>query len=127
MGLSVKWATCNIGADSPSDYGDYFAWGETKPKSEYTEANSLTYKKYFINVSGSQYDAAQTKWGGTWKVPTKKEFTELQNNSTFEWTTLNGKPVVKVTSKRNGNFIYLPATGYRYGSSLYGAGNFAGF
>ena len=127
MGLSVKWATCNIGADNPSDYGDYFAWGETEPKSKYSEANSLTYKKNFINVSGPQYDAAQTKWGGTWRMPSEREFNELQNNSTFEWTTLNGNSVVKVTSKRNGNFIYLPAAGYRYGSSLYGAGNFAGF
>ena len=140
LGLSVKWATCNVGANKPEDYGDYFAWGETKPKSTY---NWSTYKwcrgsydtqtKY--NTKGSygtvdnkktlelSDDAARANWGGAWRMPTDAEWTELREQCTWTWTTQNGVKGYKVTSKSNGNSIFLPAAGYRYDSSLYGAGS----
>ncbi len=74
LGLSVKWATCNVGATKPEEYGNYYAWGETATKSEYTEDNSLTYGKQMRDISGNaQYDAATANWGGTWRMPTNDE------------------------------------------------------
>ena len=123
--LSVKWATCNVGADTPSDYGDYFAWGETANKEEYTEDNSKTYGEdsYNHDIGGdSSPDAARASWGGTWRLPTEAEFQELIDNCTWTWTTQGGHNGYKVTSEKNGNSIFLPAAGYRYGSSLSYAG-----
>ncbi|MBR5324708.1 MAG: hypothetical protein IKV14_07840, partial [Muribaculaceae bacterium] len=142
LGLSVKWATCNVGADTPEEYGDYFAWGETSPKTTY---NWSTYKycngsptsmtKYCTN---SEYgtvdnkttlelsdDAARVNWGGKWRMPTSAEQGELCNasNCTWTWTTQNGVNGYKVTSKKNGNSIFLPAAGFRYGSDLSDAGS----
>ena len=140
LGLSVKWATCNVGANKPEEYGDYFAWGETEPKSTY---NGSTYKwcngdydnltKY---CTDSDYgtvdnkttldlsdDAARANWGGSWRMPTKEEQQELINNCTWTWTTQNGVNGYKVTSDKNGKSIFLPAAGYRYDSSLYYAGS----
>ena len=123
LGLSVKWATCNIGASSPSDYGNYYAWGETTTKSEYTEDNSKTYGKNIGDISGNaDYDAARANWGGTWRMPTKAEFEELINKCTWKWVTYKGHKGYKVTSKTNGNSIFFPAAGWRYGSSLNSVG-----
>ena len=140
LGLSVKWATMNVGASKPEDYGDYFAWGETSTKSTYDWStykwcngsdNSLT--KY--NTSSSygtvdnkttlelSDDAARANWGGSWRMPTDAELTELREQCTWSWTTQNGVNGYKVTSKSNGNNIFLPAAGYRGDSSLYNAGN----
>ena len=132
LGLSVKWATCNVGASQPEDYGDYFAWGETETKSEYTEGNSATYglsiselqSQGYIDGAGNlnpQYDAARAKWGGTWRMPTKAEMQELIDKCTWTWTTQNGVNGYNVKGP-NGNSIFLPAAGCRNGSSL----NFAG-
>lgn len=118
----LKWATCNIGASSPEDYGNYYAWGEIEPKSTYTEDNSITYRVEMEDISGNpQYDAATANWGSTWRMPTREECEELVEECTWEWTTQNGVYGMKVTGP-NGNYIFLPAAGYRYGSSLYGAG-----
>ena len=114
LGLSVKWATCNVGAESPEEYGDYFAWGETTTKSEYTYENSKTYKKNIGDIAGNPaYDAATANWCGSWRMPTYDEFNELLNNCTWQWTTQGGKNGYKVTSKKTGNSIFLPAAGYR--------------
>ncbi len=127
LGLSVKWATCNVGASTPEEYGDYFAWGETETKSKYTAENSVTYKKRFGDISGdSRYDAARRNWGGCWRMPTKAECQELVDNCTCTWTTQGGHKGYKVTSKKNGNSIFLPAAGYRDGSSLYRQGEWGG-
>ena len=124
LGLSVKWASCNVGANSPEEYGDYFAWGEISPKSSYTEDNSLTYDVPMSDISGnSQYDAARANWGGGWRMPTKSEIDELVENCTWEWTKLNGVNGYKVTGP-NGNSIFLPAAGYRHGSSSYYVGSY---
>ena len=117
----LKWATCNVGASSPEDYGDYYAWGELSTKDEYTESNCSTYKEHIGNISGNpQYDVARKKWGGSWRMPTRAEFKELIDNCTWEWTTKGGHNGYKVTGP-NGNSIFLPAADYRYGAYTYGA------
>ena len=122
LGLSVKWATCNVGASKPEDYGNYYAWGETGTKSSYTYDNSKTYGKQMYDIKGnSQYDAARANWGGTWRLPTKAELEELNNKCTWKWTTQNGVNGYKVVGP-NGNSIFLPAAGFRGRSSLYNAG-----
>lgn len=129
LGLSVKWATCNVGAASPEDCGDHFAWGETEPKDKY---DGDTYKwysdfhritKYCTSSSFGTFDdkevldpeddAAHVNWGGNWRMPTESEQEELLNNCIWEWTTQNGVNGYKVTSKINGNSIFLPAAGRR--------------
>ena len=129
LGLSVKWATCNVGASSPEEYGDYYAWGETKTKSSYDEDNCETWEKDIGDIKGTSRDVAHVKWGGSWRMPTRAEFEELLNkdNCTWEWTTLNGKKGYKVTSRKNGNSIFLPAAGWRNGPSLYYAGQYSDY
>ncbi len=118
----LKWATCNVGASSPEEYGDYYAWGEIETKSEYRIGNCKTSEKSMKDISGnSTYDVARAKWGGSWRLPTKKELEELESKCKWEWTTINGKKGYKVTGP-NGNSIFLPAAGYRDGSSLDVAG-----
>lgn len=111
-----------MGANSPSEYGDYYAWGETTTKTSYTYENSKTYNKKIGDIGGNaSYDAARANWGGTWRMPTKEEFDELLNKCTWTWTTQGGKKGCKVTGP-NGNSIFLPAAGFRGGTSLYRAG-----
>ena len=123
LGLSVKWATCNVGANAPEQYGDYFAWGETMPKRRYTEKNSLTYGKTMGDISGHvNYDAATANWGGDWRMPTKEEMQELLDNCKWEESELNGVEGYKVTGP-NGNSIFLPGGGsisYGKGKKNYG-------
>lgn len=121
LGLSsgLKWATCNIGADNPEDYGNYYAWGETETKAEYTEDNSVTFGQQLNDISGNaQYDAAAANWGGSWRMPTRDEIRELIYNCSWTPETQNGVDGFKVTGS-NGNYIFIPASGYRDGSSLY--------
>ena len=123
----TKWASCNVGATKPEEYGGYFAWGETEEKEVYNES---TYKYYqngeWVNlgsdISGTEYDVAHVKWGGNWCMPTLDDINELINNCTSEWTTLNGVNGTKFTSNINGNSIFLPATGTYWPSGLNGAG-----
>ena len=135
LGLSVKWASCNVGASSPEEYGDYFAWGETTTKSSYTESNSVvTYglsiseleSRSIIDADGNltaAYDAATANWGDNWRMPTRDEMKELIDNCTWKWTTQNGVNGYKVTGP-NGNSIFLPAAGCRLNTSLYDAGSY---
>ena len=125
LGLSVKWATCNVGASSPEDYGNYYAWGETSTKSSYDEDNSKTYGKSFYNydIRGhASLDAARANWGGTWRLPTEAEAQELLDKCDWEWITQGGKKGCKVTGP-SGQSIFLPAAGLRYGSPLGGDGS----
>ena len=138
----TKWATMNVGAESPEDYGDYFAWGETVSKSTYSDSDYKWYingsssniKKYnysystgllrdSIDVLEKEDDVAFINWGGYWRMPTKAEQDELRTECTWTWTTQNGVNGYKVTSKINGKSIFLPAAGYRHNSSLYNAGS----
>lgn len=136
LGLSVKWACHNVGASSPEGYGGYYAWGETEEKSNYTYKTYKywsdrdgdgyddygEYQNIGSNISGTQYDVARVKWGGSWRMPTKDEIKELVNNCTWKWTTQNGINGQLVTGP-NGNSIFLPAAGYRYGTDLDAAGS----
>ena len=119
----LKWATCNVGADKPEDYGDYFAWGETGTKKEYTIENSLTYGQQMNDISGNaQYDAATFNWGGSWRTPTKDEMQELLDHCEWEFTQVNGVLGSKFIG-HNGNSIFLPAAGLCDVSSFDGVGN----
>ena len=134
LGLSVKWATFNVGATKPEDYGDYFAWGETEPKSTYSWSNykwcrgSETTLTKYCNHSGYgtvdnkttlelSDDVAAVNWGGKWRMPTDAEMTELKNQCTWTWTIQNGVNGYEVTSNSNGNSIFLPAAGWCYAGS----------
>ena len=138
------WATCNIGATTPEGYGDYFAWGETLPKSNTTIYFWITYQycngcfdeltKYCNNSSFGyngftdnlttllpEDDAATANWGSGWRMPTYEEWLELINNTPHQWTTLNGVNGMLFTA--NGNSLFLPAVDYRWGGELYNAGS----
>lgn len=130
------WATCNVGANSPEEYGNYFAWGETKPRKKFawsayfdTEDKGRTFKKYNNNGGLTELlpedDAATANWGSGWQMPSFDQVDELteMNYTTIEWMTLNGKYGCKITSKSNGKSIFLPAAGYRDGKSLNEAGS----
>lgn len=134
------WASCNVGALYPEEYGGYYAWGETEEKSDYDwstykwcNGSSTSMTKYCNNsyygtvdnkiTLDPEDDVAHVKWGGNWRMPTKAELDELRNNCTRMWTTLNGVYGQKVTSKINGNSIFMPAAGSRYGADLYDSGS----
>ena len=139
----ISWASCNIGATTSEDYGDYYAWGETAPKDDYSwetykYANGANNKltKYCTNASYGdngftddkttiepEDDAATANWGEEWHIPTDAEWKELRTQCTWTWTTQNGVNGYQVTSTTNGNSIFLPAAGYRYGTRLYYAGS----
>ena len=140
------WATCNVGASSPEDYGNYIAWGEMSTKSTYDWSTykwcNGDYDKLTKYCNNSSYgnngftdnkkeldpddDAAYVNWGRDWRMPSQEQFEELINSSytTTEWTTQNGVKGRLITSNSNGNSIFLPAAGYRYGSSLGSAGSY---
>ena len=133
------WADRNVGADAPEAYGDYFAWGEVTPKTEYNwstykwyNGSDITQTKYCNNssygtVDGKtvldlEDDAAYVNMGAEWRMPTRSEQDELRKNCTWTWTTQNGVNGYKVTGN-NGNSIFLPAVGFRNYSDLYNAGS----
>lgn len=122
----IKWATRNLGADKPEDYGHYFAWGETEPKNEYTEENSLTYDVVMTDISGNaQYDAATANWGDKWRMPTKDAIDELIEECDWIREGVNGVNGYKVVGP-NGNSIFLPFSGQiddEYGDHLLSAGS----
>lgn len=131
LGLSVKWATCNVGATKPEEYGDYYAWGETEKKNDYS---FFTYKytvdgylrsKGYNNKRYNEVDhlrrleliddVAFCKWGNDWRMPTVVEFKELIDNCNWIWTIQKGISGYKVESKKNGyigQYIFLPAAGF---------------
>ncbi len=131
LGLSVKWASWNVGAISPEDYGGLYAWGETEVKEVYDwdtyqfyhedEDGLPIYENIGEHISGTQYDVAHVKWGGGWRMPTKAELEELHNKCVWEKYKYNGVNGFKVTGP-NGNSIYLPAAGIGYSSSIQGVG-----
>ncbi len=105
----VKWATCNVGATLPTEYGEHYAWGEIETKETYEMGNCTTYGKALDSISGnSEYDAASAKWGGNWRTPKLEDMYELVTQCEWIWAG-NGFNVV---SKINGNYIFLPAAGF---------------
>lgn len=107
----TKWATCNIGASRPEEYGNYYAWGEARTKSDYSTHNSTTYNSDPHVVGFEYHDAAKTNWGGSWRMPTPEQFEELKSCCEWTWTSLNGVNGYKVSNRRNGQSIFLPAGG----------------
>jgi hypothetical protein len=155
LGLSsgTKWATCNVGASKPEEYGGYYAWGETEEKDDYTwetykwcDGDEYSLTKYCTDsyygkidnrtVLAPEDDVAHVKWGGTWRMPTIEEIKELLNECSWQWTNRRGVDGYRVIGP-NGKSIFLPAAGYRDGaeadsrgrygyywsSSLYGGGS----
>ena len=130
LGLSVKWATCNVGANTPEEYGDYYAWGEVETKESYEPNN---YK--FVNGGSAvndkntldiENDVAHKEWGGKWRMPSREEFDELIQNCTWTWTTQKGVNGFLVTSNKpeyTDRSIFLPAAGLRSLSELRLSGN----
>ena len=148
MGNGLKWATCNVGAAYPWEYGDYFAWGETAPKAEY----KVDWSNYFdTNDGGAHFlkynnqpvkpvldpedDAATVNWGGPWRMPTHEDWMDLINSSLYAWdwktnyngTGINGILVTRRTGPCAGNSIFLPATGNRINATLDGAGSYGDY
>ena len=125
MGLpsGIKWASQNVGAINPEDYGDYFAWGEILPKEYFYSGNSATYGKPMGDITGNAlYDVATAIWGNPARIPTKYEIQELLDYSYISREVLNGVKGVRVYSNKNGNSIFLPLAGFRNDSSLYHPG-----
>ena len=137
LGLSVKWATCNVGASKPYESGDFFAWGEVEPKERYDRSNYkygavgppnyvFSFSKYCIKrgsgfdkiVLDPEDDAATVNWGGAWRMPTNDEFSELKNNCTWNRTKQNGVEGYIVTGP-SGSSIFLPMGGYKRYYSFY--------
>ncbi len=152
----IKWASYNLGASKPEEYGDYFAWGETKPY--YTEGhaqdnpctswregkeagykwdsnfdidletnNLITYAYDKDTELKPAHDAAIVNWGGTWRMPTKAEQDELRAECNWEWVEVNGVKGCKVSSKSNSNYIFLPAAGCRGGAGFDSVAGSRGF
>ena len=144
----VLWATCNVGADKPEESGLYFAWGETKGYAkgeshsfdwanyDLCNGSSSTMTKYCTSSSygivdnhsvlEAKDDAATANWGAGWRMPTLQEIKDLYDSkyTTTEWVTVNGVSGRKITSKSNGNNIFLPAAGFRYVTSLSSEGSY---
>jgi len=152
LGLSVKWATFNVGASNPEESGDFYAWGETEPKTDYSwetykwcNVSDTTMTKYcndseygyngytdFLTILEASDDVASVKWGGSWRMPTQAEFEELSNSSncTWTWTTQNGVNGYLVTSKKSGYegaSIFLPAAGHRCDTILNNVGDYGDY
>ena len=130
MGLSVKWATCNLGAETPEGFGDYYAWAETSVKEKYqTETYTFCgdgpygFTKYNAGfklnlLAEPEDDAVQAKLGTGWRMPTFVEMNEMVQQCDWELTDLNGVAGYKVTSRTTGESIFLPAAGYMEGGEL---------
>lgn len=135
------WATCNVGATKPEDYGDYFAWGETNKKDVYQLNNYQFFEsKGFLTIILSKYnridylttlelsnDAANQNWGGSWHMPTSTDWRELHKECTWTWINKDGHIGYMVKSKSNGNGIFLPAAGWHNGTGLKRTGKYGGY
>lgn len=127
LGLSVKWASHNVGAKTPEQYGNYYAWGEVEPKDSYTEENSQTYGVYVgTDIKRTKYDVAYVKWGEEWHMPTEAEIKELKENCQWTWTNSKGVNGYLVTGN-NGNSIFLPAGGFKNKEETTGVGDCGGY
>ena len=146
MGLpsGTLWATCNIGAESSTDFGDYFAWGETEPKEEYTDKNYKFFEGYkevpgvgyYLlctnigeDICGTEYDAARVKWGGRWRLPTFEEVGELVRLCWNKWEEVDGIWGRRFHYGANENTLFLPAAGYAatYQGTTYRNQNWKGY
>lgn len=126
LGLSVLWATCNVGADAPEQYGSYYAWGETTRKSDYSESryryySGDQYQSIGTDICGTRYDVAHSSWGGAWRMPSLEEIKELTERCTWTWAEQEGVSGYRIQGP-SGASVFLPAAGYYSGKSLQGVG-----
>lgn len=121
LGIGTLWSCCNVGASSPKDFGDYFAWGETQTKDEYSKETYL-YENVDIgsDIAGTQYDAATVNWGAPWQMPTKAQFEKLIDSCSSVWTIHNGVEGRIFTGPSKAS-IFFPAAGYYWKSKIKGA------
>lgn len=140
LGLSVLWASCNVGATRPAEYGNHYAWGEVEPKEryewtnyKYSDGNDEDFTKYTTLMTPTRKpdnkvlleaddDAAHANWGGTWRMPTREECSELLKKCTWELQTVDGTDGYKVSSTTNGNSIFLPFAGFKSKTSSFMTG-----
>ncbi len=120
LGLSMRWATCNLGATQPWQPGHYYAWGELQPKEDYSEESYAycdggEYRNIGANICGTKYDAAREAWGEQWRMPTLIDINQLLTKCTWTETTLHGTSGYTVTGP-NGNSIFLPKAGKQWGT-----------
>lgn len=144
----LLWAKCNLGATTPEEHGNYYAWGETEPKEVYNwstyryctedgESNLQTLTKYntssnygsvdSLTILQAMDDAATAAFGSGARTPTKEDWNELMDNTTVDWTTINGVNGRQFTSTANGNTLFLPAAGGRLGSELSDVGRYGNY
>lgn len=133
----TKWATTNVGASSTEEGGNYYAWGETEPKSDYSTINSTTYKVSFkklkkagiVDSSGilkPEYDAATVNWGAPWRMPTDDEYRELITSCKWEFTSQNGENGYLVTGP-NKKTIFFPASAFQQNTTIENLGEFGDY
>ena len=133
MGEAGKWSCCNVGAINPTDYGNYYAWGETGTKESYTrttykhyiDKGNPPYKEIGENIQSSEYDAATESWKSPWKMPTRNQMEALINTCSHEWVSISGVNGYVFTSPA-GNSIFLPAGG-RYNTKTNDGVNVNGY
>ena len=132
LGLSVKWATCNVGASKSTDFGNYYCWGMTTGPSSPSIVSWTEFKDRYKDLDGkdigsdikeTQYDAAYKNWGNKWRMPTEAEWNELKEKCTYKWKEVKGVKGMLVTGQ-NGNSIFFPAAGH---SSTSGGNNGCGY
>ena len=132
------WAACNLGASSPEEYGDYYAWGETEPNGDYFWDGDYWYDYKFGDINNldkyneedgktildPEDDAAHVVLGGKWHMPTKEQIQELFENTTNEHSELNGVKGILFTSKTNGNTLFFPYSGYKSRGKIWSNGKY---
>lgn len=130
----TKWASWNVGATSPEEYGGYYAWGETEEKEDYSlstyqhyDSTWQEYNNIGENISRTEYDVANVLWGNGWRMPTTEDIDELLTNCTWTWIQYNNSVYGYKVVGPNGNRIFLPAAGYRYATSFKNVGSYGAY
>lgn len=129
LGLSVRWASFNIGAAAPEEYGWYYAWGDTLEREVCMKYSYLYYDRQWDdymdigqNISGTDYDVAYRLLGKGWRIPTREEMQELIEKCSWTWIVYNGVVEGYRIKGPNGNKIFLPASGFKKGKRVSGQG-----
>lgn len=117
LGLSVRWASWNVGASVPEEYGGLYGWADPTGEKMTTEFNDYPSETPPANISGTEYDIAHVQWGDNWRLPTQAEVQELVENCTWEWTEANGINGRRATGP-NGNSVFFPAAASRTGEDM---------
>lgn len=125
LGLSVKWASCNVGATQEYEYGGIYAWGEVTEKDDYSrdtylyyDTNTRKYQDIGKDIAGTKYDVAHVMWGGKWRMPSAAQMKELIEKCKFREAKRNDVKGLECTGP-NGNTIFLPYAPHKYGTDLY--------